>query len=316
MTNNILYDESLLQVIPQAQKQVAIVRACGRQLIEELAIGGESSVLAQKIAAVTSAAEAAIAAADGHMLALRPVLQTAAEHPAPDEAARAALLAKQKEALRAGAATSAPEPYAEYAGKSDSELLEDIVGRVATTTGFPVELCGSSDSEVTSAAAVEVRMRVEGVLCAKVALAAAGRPEAARVVLMSAEEAASGKDAWDTSGHQVFRRASDVAMQALCHFADRAQQLVFGRELEPARAASLASSSALGDLLLYLSTYRDLFTRPCSSTGKLLALDPVSNQLLPPIVRPFKRTRQALLAIAQGTETCQAFHFHANMFEE
>ncbi len=48
-------------------------------------------------------------------------------------------------------------------------------------------------------------MRVEGVLCAKVALAAAGRPEAARVVLMSAEEAASGKDAWATSGHQVFR---------------------------------------------------------------------------------------------------------------
>lgn len=104
MTHNILYDESLLQVIPQAQKQVpflpriplnhsqstspsaaismarklstcpvsyvfsmlqprcnfvasisgcnlqvAIVRACGRQLIEELAIGGEPSVLAQKV---------------------------------------------------------------------------------------------------------------------------------------------------------------------------------------------------------------------------------------------------------------------------
>lgn len=29
--------------------QVAIVRACGRQLIEELAIGGEPSVLAQKV---------------------------------------------------------------------------------------------------------------------------------------------------------------------------------------------------------------------------------------------------------------------------
>lgn len=58
---------------------------------------------------------------------------------------------------------------------------------------------------MTGAAAVEVRIQVEGVLCAMVALAAAGRPEAARAVLMSAEEAASGKDAWDTSGHQVFR---------------------------------------------------------------------------------------------------------------
>lgn len=158
-----------------------------------------------QIAAVTSAAEAAIAAADGHMLALRPVLQAAAEHPAPDEAARAALLAKRKvravagkhlvstaafilmatevsclaghqrveqwliegvairqtafhlfnvsielslqEALKAGAATSAHEPCAEYAGKSDSELLEDIVGRVATATGFLVELCGPSGSK-------------------------------------------------------------------------------------------------------------------------------------------------------------------------
>ncbi|BDA43182.1 probable mediator of RNA polymerase II transcription subunit 27 at C-terminar half [Coccomyxa sp. Obi] len=316
MTHSNLYDESLLQIIPQAQQQVAIVRACGRQLIEELAVGGEPSVLAQKIAAITSAAEAAIAAADGHMLALRPVLQAAAEQPARDEAARAALLAARKEALKAGAVTSAPGLSTEYVGKSDSEVLEVIVQRVATTTGLPVELCGPSGSKVAGAAAVEVRMRVEGVLCAMVALAAAGRPEAARAVLMSAEEAASGKDAWDASGHQVFRRASDVATQALCHFAERAQQLVSGRELEPATAASLASSSALEDLLLYLSTYRDLFTRPCSSTGKLLALDPVSNQLLPPIVRPFKRTRQALLAIAQGAETCQAFHVHANVLEE
>lgn len=49
-----------------------------------------------QIAAVTSAAEAAIAAADGHMLALRPVLQAATEHPAHDDAARAALIAKRK----------------------------------------------------------------------------------------------------------------------------------------------------------------------------------------------------------------------------
>ena len=48
-------------------------------------------------------------------------------------------------------------------------------------------------------------MEVEGVLSAMVALAAAGRPEAVRVMLMSAEEAASGKDAWDASAHQVFR---------------------------------------------------------------------------------------------------------------
>lgn len=53
-------------------------------------------------------------------------------------------------------------------------------------------------------------MKVEGVLSAMVALAAAGRPEAVRVVLMSAEEAASGKDAWDTSAHQVFRCVNPI----------------------------------------------------------------------------------------------------------
>lgn len=58
-----------------------------------------------------------------------------------------------------------------------------------------------------AAAAREVRMTVEGVLTAAVALAAAGKPEAVRVVVLSAEEAAAGKDAWRTSDHQVFRWA-------------------------------------------------------------------------------------------------------------
>ncbi|EIE22212.1 hypothetical protein COCSUDRAFT_33454 [Coccomyxa subellipsoidea C-169] len=78
----------------------------------------------------------------------------------------------------------------------------------------------------------------------------------------------------------------------------------------------LASSIALEDLLLYLSTYRNLFTRPCSATGKLLALDAVTNQLLPPIVRPFKRSRSVLLAMANGSEPCQAFHPHVEAATE
>lgn len=54
-------------------------------------------------------------------------------------------------------------------------------------------------------------MIVEGMLCATVALVAAGRPEPARVALMSADEAAAGKDAWHTSAHQVFRCISATA---------------------------------------------------------------------------------------------------------
>ncbi|KAK9915139.1 hypothetical protein WJX75_005241 [Coccomyxa subellipsoidea] len=199
------------------------------------------------------------------------------------KAARAALLERRKDALKAGKAVLQPAPTAHY------------VGRAA------------------AAAASEVHMKVEGVLSAMVALAAAGRPEAVRVVLMSAEEAASGKDAWDTSAHQVFRRASDVAMQALAYFADRARLSHSHKDFDPSAVDLIASSSALEDFLLFLCTYRDLFTRPCSATGKFLALDPVSNQLLPPIVRPFKRSKSELLAAAKNAEPCQAFHLHVEV---
>lgn len=52
------------------------------------------------------------------------------------------------------------------------------------------------------------------------------------------------------------RRASDVAMQALAHYLQRAQQAWSEVGMEPAAARKLACSSALEDLLLYLSTYR------------------------------------------------------------
>jgi hypothetical protein len=48
-------------------------------------------------------------------------------------------------------------------------------------------------------------MTAEGVFCVAVALAAAGKLEPVRVVVLSADEAAAGKDAWRSSDHQVFR---------------------------------------------------------------------------------------------------------------
>ena len=54
-------------------------------------------------------------------------------------------------------------------------------------------------------------MVVDGILSAAVALAAAGRPEAVRMTLMSAEEHVAGAlDAWQASQHQVFRCAADL----------------------------------------------------------------------------------------------------------
>ncbi len=54
---------------------------------------------------------------------------------------------------------------------------------------------------------------------------------------------------------------------------------------------------ALEDLLLWLAGYRDLFSKPCAVTGKLLAWDPSSMHPLPPVFRPFRR---ALAAAGAG----------------
>lgn len=55
---------------------------------------------------------------------------------------------------------------------------------------------------------------------------------------------------------------------------------------------------------------RDIFTRPCHVTGKLLALDAATNQLLPPVVRDFRLSRSELLAAACSSEAYSASHPH------
>lgn len=45
--------------------------------------------------------------------------------------------------------------------------------------------------------------------------------------------------------------------------------------------------AALEDLLLWVSAYRDVYTRPCACTGQLMALEPPMQLPLPPVFRPF-----------------------------
>lgn len=48
------------------------------------------------------------------------------------------------------------------------------------------------------------------------------------------------------------------------------------------------ASAALEDLLLWLATYRDLFSKKCAATGRLMAWDPSVQYPVPPVFRPFK----------------------------
>ena len=56
---------------------------------------------------------------------------------------------------------------------------------------------------------------------------------------------------------------------------------------------------------------RELFEAPCSTTGQLLAMDQVSQQLLPPVLRPFDVTRMEVELIAGGSLSAAAYHVHA-----
>lgn len=69
--------------------------------------------------------------------------------------------------------------------------------------------------------------------------------------------------------------------------------------------------AVLLDVLYWLASYVDLWKRPCSATGLLLAADYGSGQLVPPYVRPFWLTPKGLRAAALDAAQRRAFHCHA-----
>lgn len=81
------------------------------------------------------------------------------------------------------------------------------------------------------------------------------------------------------------------------------------------------AGAPLEDLLLWLATYDDPFTRRCAASGTLLAADAASLHCFPPLVRPFGLTRQQLVAAARDSGSAgsagggggarSAYHPHA-----
>ncbi|KAG2452527.1 hypothetical protein HYH02_002765 [Chlamydomonas schloesseri] len=86
----------------------------------------------------------------------------------------------------------------------------------------------------------------------------------------------------------------------------------------PAAAAAAAgneyapgpSGSALEDLLLWLLGCRDLFSKRCAATGRLMAWDPSVQFPVPPIFRPFKLPREELRLRALDLSRVAAYHMH------
>ncbi|KAK9797811.1 hypothetical protein WJX73_010399 [Symbiochloris irregularis] len=169
-----------------------------------------------------------------------------------------------------------------------------------------------TEASVAAAEASVLVLECPGAWVALVALAGPGRPEALQVSFhgwADLKAAGSGHtpDAWTNSNVTVFRRLTTMALRAMAFFIHRARILVGTGALGSGQPSS-SGAIALMDLLLWLTTYRDVFSRRCAATGSLLAPEPASQHMLPPLIRPFRCSRAQLLQRARTGSP--AFHVH------
>ncbi|GIL47642.1 hypothetical protein Vafri_4408 [Volvox africanus] len=163
--------------------------------------------------------------------------------------------------------------------------------------------------------ATQVRMLLPGVFVVNVLLEGPGNPAPLRVTVDCADKAFE-LDPWATPTTQVFRRISALATRVLTYYVKRAplsavpRTLASPTDVATGTAASAAASTAamastgvaallpseptlpgaaaLEDILLWLLSCRDVFSKRCAATGRLMAWDPSVQYPIPPIFRVFK----------------------------
>ncbi|CAL5221757.1 g4010 [Coccomyxa viridis] len=284
-----------------AQQELLKLKGSGRQLLEAVTEAGNNSSRAQKVAAVIQSTERALSKAD----ILTQQLGIGDGSFSNTGKSRSEALRRRKAEL-AGHEEPQQAPHLRRWDASDpAEMLQEVMQHVFAVTGYAVYGMGPDGNRVDASSASAVRLEIPRVMTAVAALAIAGQPEAVHVAAMSPAEAAAGRSHWKGSGHEVFRRVSDVAQHALQHFHEKSQQPMT-EETQHAQHAGVLQS-----LLLWLASYRELFELPCTATGQLLAMDQLSQQLLPPVLRAFDVSPMELELIAGGSLTPVACHVHA-----
>eukprot|EP00200_Dunaliella_tertiolecta_P002958 CAMPEP_0202352924 /NCGR_PEP_ID=MMETSP1126-20121109/8910_1 /ASSEMBLY_ACC=CAM_ASM_000457 /TAXON_ID=3047 /ORGANISM="Dunaliella tertiolecta, Strain CCMP1320" /LENGTH=336 /DNA_ID=CAMNT_0048945209 /DNA_START=109 /DNA_END=1119 /DNA_ORIENTATION=+ len=199
------------------------------------------------------------------------------------------------------------QPYGSDALKaalqSVRSLCPEVILQVCSSTG----VFGISTRD-----AAEVRLGCPPVFCAGIVLAQTGNPEPLRVTV-DAYSQAPNLDPWSLSPQLVFKAISATGMRALTHFQRSAAcraSLECKPGVVPQARASQAGAEALEDLLLWLLSYRNLFTQPSTVDGQLLVNEPMSLNPVPPLFRPYKVPREALRVHAiQGSPS--AMHMHS-----
>eukprot|EP00191_Tetraselmis_sp_GSL018_P009963 CAMPEP_0177617044 /NCGR_PEP_ID=MMETSP0419_2-20121207/24603_1 /TAXON_ID=582737 /ORGANISM="Tetraselmis sp., Strain GSL018" /LENGTH=398 /DNA_ID=CAMNT_0019115391 /DNA_START=105 /DNA_END=1299 /DNA_ORIENTATION=- len=217
-------------------------------------------------------------------------------------------------------AAERPSPAgADQAAAAAASALEAAVSRVRETVKglAQISVIDGAGKECRPADAVEVRLVCPDVICGIVALGRQGYPEPIRVVSFSPAE--PDLQAWNYSTHWAHRRLSTVGTRALNFFVARAryaglQPLMRSGAREDGSqvdgACMRAGEAALEDLLLWLATYSDLFSKPCQVTGCVLAADLSSQVMLPPLLRPYKLSNAKLREAAADPSKREAYHLH------
>eukprot|EP00887_Chlorella_sp_A99_P007030 scaffold2.g7030.t1 len=217
---------------------------------------------------------------------LAPLLQEAATSPVqPSRKLADALWEEQQAGKSASAAPAAlAQPPAQPAA-----TLPDVLGSLhERLPDVRLSLLAGCHITQQAAEATAVHMRVGDALAAVVALEEPGSLRPLRAAVLSLAEAQLPLDcAWGVSQHAVFQRATATAAAALRHFAAGAAGGAVQQGPQGGPPGD-GAGSPLELLLLWLATYSDLFTRPSSATGRLLAADARQAGLLPPSFRPYK----------------------------
>ncbi|GAB4814677.1 hypothetical protein N2152v2_001723 [Parachlorella kessleri] len=267
------------------------------QLLAQLAEQG-SRPLAGTTGAITSTT-ARLAALQACLSELEPTiagLETAPLQPTP---AGLDVLWRQQNGT-----TAMPGP-----ARQPAQSLSALIEAVSALPG--INLCAWEGQAPAAdlAAATLLSMQVGPSVLAAVQLAQPGSLVPLRVALFAPQEQQERASTWPwcPSGHLVFRRASEVAAAALRHFTDACGEEGLGNnEGQPGQHEK---GPPLELLLLWLATYSDLFSRPCSATGALLSADPQNGTLLPPVYRPYRLLWTQLRAAAADPSQRVAYHW-------
>lgn len=279
------------RLLTDCMSQVAEVERSSEEVLHLIAGGSASPDFVHKVLRLSDTLQAAAKKADlGYKHATSVVdckggrgltFQERRQH------AEQALASRQQ---AAGLATTLPEVLDSVRGISGLEVI---------CVDYPPSACNLVEQPIASKgveveSATEVWLVVPRVMRAAVGLAGKGVPTPVTAAVFGPNETGSGKDAWGTSEYLVFRRVAAVAMRVLKHY----QQQADGNQAPNGRP--------LRDLLLWLCSYRDLFTKPCDALNTLLVADS-TRHMVPPIFRPYHRSWEELQAGASGKHSV-AYH--------